>query len=95
LKGTNRENFKQNTRRDLFVQALLELKEYLLFENFYLTLINYDKEDLPWVYSWIDKDRVDLLAVVEYEATKAKGKQLAAVEELQKSGYEFLRTEIM
>ena len=72
LKGTNRENFKQNTNRDLFVLAKLSLKEYLPLENFYLTLLNHDEADLPWVYSQIDPSRVDILKVVEYEATKAK-----------------------
>jgi len=72
LKGSNRENFKQNTGRDLFNQATLELVKYLPYKNFYLTLIGYDEKDLPQIYSWIGQSRVDLLKVVNYEATKAK-----------------------
>lgn len=72
LKGTNRENFKRNTGKDLFAQAKLELKQYLPYENFYLTLLNHDEADLSWVYSQINPSKVDLLEVVEYEATKVK-----------------------
>lgn len=72
LKGTNRKNFKRNTGRDLFGYALLELHNYIRYPNFYLSLINYNRKDLPFVYQWMDRSRVDLLEVVEYEVTKAK-----------------------
>lgn len=72
LKGTNRENFVQNTGHDLFDDAIIELRRYAPLTNFYLTLINYDEAGLPAVYERIDFQRVDLLKVIEYEATKAK-----------------------
>lgn len=72
LKGTSRKNFIRNTRCDLFEDAVSELREYVPYENFYLTLINYDKDGLSRVYRLIDDQRVDFLEVVEYEATKAK-----------------------
>jgi len=77
LKGTNPNNFWRNTGKDWFYYAVAELALYVLYGNFYLTLINHDVKDLPWVYSSMEKDRVDLLTVVEYKATKAKRAQYA------------------
>jgi len=72
LKGTNRENFKQNAGRDLFCDAVIEMFMYTVHDNFYLTLLGYDGKDLPKIYSWIAPCRIDLLNIVGYEATKAK-----------------------
>lgn len=72
LKGTNPENFKQNTGKDLFIEAVLEMRMYPVRDNFYLTLLGYDGKDLPKIYSWVDPSRIDLLNIVEYEATKVK-----------------------
>jgi len=72
LKGTNQENFRRNTGTDLFSQAVAEMRRYLVHDNFYLTLIGYDKKDLSTIYSWVDPLRIDLLNTVAYEATKVK-----------------------
>lgn len=72
LKGTNRWNFRYNTGTDLFDLAMTEMRMYLCHDNFYLTLIGYDTQDLFTIYSLVDSRRVDLLNIVEYEATKEK-----------------------
>ena len=72
LKGTNRENFLINTGLDLYEQAIKELKNYINYENFYLTLINYDTRTLENIYKIIDKERVNLLNVINYEVTKKR-----------------------
>jgi uncharacterized Fe-S cluster-containing radical SAM superfamily protein len=72
LKGTNRSNFLQNTGFDLFDQAVKELKHYIRFKNFYLTLIGYDEEDLPEIYDLVGKERVNLLKIIEYEVVKRR-----------------------
>lgn len=72
LKGTNRRNFMDNTGHDLFGAAVRELFYYVPYENFYLTLISHDEDDLPVIHQWIEPERVDELKVVGYEATKAK-----------------------
>jgi len=72
LKGTNRENFRRNTGTDLFSRATAEMQKYLAYDNFYLTLIGHDEEDLPTIHNWVDPERIDLLNIVRYEATRAK-----------------------
>ncbi len=72
LKGTNKQNFLDNSGRDLFNQALRELERYADKPNFYLSLINYDEKDLPRILSIMPKERIDFLEVVDYEVTKAK-----------------------
>jgi len=72
LKGTNRENFRKNSGFDLFDQALRELERYADYENFYMSLINYNEEDLPRIFSIIPKERIDFLKVINYEVTKSK-----------------------
>lgn len=79
LKGTNRENFEQNTGKDLFSQAVMEMFLYTVHDNFYLTLLGYDEADLPKVRSWVEPWRIDLLNIVEYEATKAKMRTYANI----------------
>jgi uncharacterized Fe-S cluster-containing radical SAM superfamily protein len=72
LKGTNRKNFFDNTKHDLFENALNELKHYIDYSNFYLSLINYDENDLVNIYKIIDKDRIDFLKIINYEVTKQR-----------------------
>jgi len=72
LKGTNKENFINNTGQDLFNQSLTELKNYLAFKNFYLTLINFEAKDLSLITKIIPKERIDYLSVINYEVTKKK-----------------------
>lgn len=73
LKGTNKQNFIQNTGGfDLFEQSLEELKNYLPRKNFYLTLIGFDEKDLDRIYKIVPKERIDFLNVVDYEVTKRK-----------------------
>jgi len=72
LKGTNKKNFLENTGFDLFDNSLKELEKYVEYENFYLSLINYDEKDLPRIFSIIPKERIDFLKVVNYEVTKQK-----------------------
>jgi sulfatase maturation enzyme AslB (radical SAM superfamily) len=74
LKGTNKKNFKENTGKDLYSEALSELSNYIKFENFYLTLINYDKNHLDNIYKLIPKSKIDLLKIVDYEVVKRKSK---------------------
>lgn len=73
LKGTNKENFIINTGFDLFQQALVELKNYIYFKNFYLTLIGFDEKSLADVYDIIPKNKIDFLNIVNYEVTKNRG----------------------
>jgi uncharacterized Fe-S cluster-containing radical SAM superfamily protein len=72
LKGTNRKNFIANTGYDLFEQSLKELQHYLSVENFYLTLIAFDKRGLDRLYRIIPRGKIDFLNVVNYEATKVR-----------------------
>ncbi len=72
LKGTNRRNFLENTGKDLFDVALSELERYAKFENFYLSLINYDEKDLPRVLSIVPRERIDFLKVVNYNVTQKR-----------------------
>lgn len=72
LKGTDRGSFEQNTGKDLFSQAVMEMLMYPVHDNFYLTLIGYEEKDLPTIYRFVEPWRIDLLNIVEYEATKAK-----------------------
>lgn len=72
LKGTNRENFRENAGVDLFDQSLRELEKYADKPNFYLSLINEDEKDLPRILSIIPKERIDFLEVVDYEVTKSR-----------------------
>lgn len=72
LKGTNRENFIQNTGYDLFEQSLKELQNYLPAKNFYVTLIAFDKKDLDKIYKIVSKERIDFLNVINYEVVKAR-----------------------
>ncbi|MFC1685561.1 hypothetical protein ACFLZZ_00900 [Nanoarchaeota archaeon] len=72
LKGTNQENFRKNTGKDLFNEALGELQNYLPSKNFYLTLIGHDEKDLNRLYDTVPKERIDFLTIVDYEVTKQK-----------------------
>jgi MoaA/NifB/PqqE/SkfB family radical SAM enzyme len=72
LKGTSKENFVKNTGFDLFEQSLKELKNYLSFKNFYLTLIGCNEAELPKIYKIIPRDRIDFLNIINYEVTKKK-----------------------
>lgn len=72
LKGTNRENFKQNTGKDLFDVALGELENYSQAKNFYLTLINHNEKEIERIYNIFPKEKVDFLTVVDYEVTKSR-----------------------
>ena len=74
LKGTDRNNFRKNTGLDLFGQSLNELKNYLPYNNFYLTLIGFDKNSLGGIYRIVPKERIDFLSIVPYEATREKMK---------------------
>lgn len=72
LKGTNRQNFLENTGKDLFEQSLSELEKYVNHPNFYLSLINYNEKDLSRIFSIIPKERIDFLKVIDYEVTKRR-----------------------
>ena len=70
LKGTNKKNFLNNARLDLYEYAIKELQYYVEYDNFYLTLIGYDDCDLEKIYDICPKYKIDLLKIVDYEVVK-------------------------
>jgi len=72
LKGTSHANFIENSRRDLFREACKELRYYIEFSNFYLTLVDPDMKNTRKIHNVIDKSRIDIWDSVEYEAVKAR-----------------------
>jgi len=75
LKGLTKEDFLKNTGRDLFDVAIKELRNYIDAPNFYVTLLNVDLKFLTGLYQIIDKKKVDVLQVVEYEVVKRRSSQ--------------------
>ena len=69
LKGTNKQNFIDNTGKDYFDVAIKELKNYVKFKNFYLTLLNPDPKSMNVVYNIIDIQRINILQEVRYHAS--------------------------
>lgn len=72
LKGTSKENFKANSGKDLFDQALVELEHYKSLPNFFLALIGYEERNLDSIYSRFDRSKVDLLKIIPYRAALRK-----------------------
>lgn len=72
LKGTSFSNFVENTQRNLFQEALVELENYIRLDNprIHYTLLNPLKKDLRWVYELLGEKNVDRLRFKTYEAVK-------------------------
>jgi len=72
LKGLTKKDFLKNAGKDLFDVAISELKNYVDFSNFYITLLNVNLKFLPSLYKIIDKKKVDILQIIEYIVVKRK-----------------------
>lgn len=72
LKGTGFLNFKLNTGKNMFWEALEELKNYIGNPKVYYSLIEYTIADFPYIIEHLNKDNVDLLHVKMYEVTKRR-----------------------
>lgn len=71
LKGTTKQNFIKNTGGfDLFETAVKEMKEYLFYPNFWISLIEWDVSGIPEILKIISHNRIDWLKVIKYEAVK-------------------------
>jgi uncharacterized Fe-S cluster-containing radical SAM superfamily protein len=70
LKGTTPKNFLENSGKDLFDVAFKEFTKYVEFDNFWLSLIEYDVSGLPTIFDLLPLDRIDFLNVVNYEVVK-------------------------
>jgi len=75
LKGTTPKNFFENSGKDLFYEAFRELKEYVEFDNFWLSLIEYDVSGLPRIFDMFSLERIDFLNVVNYEVVKQRNRK--------------------
>ena len=71
LKGVNPENFHKNTGLSWFNIAIKELEYYVDAPNFYLCLIENDK-NIELIKNIIDPSKIDYLQVINYEVTKQR-----------------------
>lgn len=72
LKGTNFDNFRKNTRTDLFHEAVSELHRYIGKKQVYFALIEQSDAGTEWAAEMLGVENIDFLEVKEYEVVKER-----------------------